>query len=59
MVDKFYVATQARTIRGGSKSNSPVVGSTKSKSLVLVEEVIESGSSYWIKIKFSNEHVVN
>ncbi len=59
LVDKFYVATQARTIRGGSKSNSPVVGSTKSKSLVLVEEVIESGSSYWIKIKFSNEHVVN
>lgn len=59
VVDKFYVATQARTIRGGSESNSPAVGSTKSKSLVFVEEVIESGSSFWIKIKFSEDRFVN
>ena len=59
VVDKFYVATQARTIRDSSDSNAPEAGFTKLKSLVFVEAYIESGSSYWVKIKFNEMRFAN
>ena len=59
VADKFYVATQARTIRDSSDSNAPEAGFTKLKSLVFVEAYIESGSSYWVKIKFNEMRFAN
>ena len=63
VADKFYVATQTRTIRGGSKQGTAafnqVIGAVKPKSLVVIEEVIPSGSSFWIKIKFNETRFAN
>ncbi len=61
--DAFYKATATRTIRGsndqGKAAFNQVKGSVKPGSLVIIEEVIESGSSYWIKIQFSEERFIN
>ncbi|MAW95224.1 MULTISPECIES: toll/interleukin-1 receptor domain-containing protein [unclassified Leeuwenhoekiella] len=61
--NSFYAANATRTIRGSSEQGTAafntVKGSVRPKSLVLIEEVIESGSSYWVKIKFSEDRFVN